>query len=272
MSQTLQRLRTVLEDPVLVRSGRKMVPTPKAEALSGPLTHALRALEQVFDTQEVDPASIERLFTFCCPDAYATSLQPKLFDRVARTAPHVEVEVVPYERDTVWDVLRSGRAEIAITGPTETPSDMSSVPLIHEVMVGVVREGHPILDKPITAKRYVAWPHALFRITGRGSSTVDRALAEQGLRRRIVGRTPYFLSSAAIVAGSDLIMTVPASTANHFCNHWPLRRFETPVGPLRYRMDLSWPAWLEADAGHRWFRNQVLSCAEGLSSTPPEAG
>ena len=265
MSQTLQRLRTIVDDPILVRSGRAMVATPRCEALSGPLRTALRDLERVFDDEELDPTTIARNFTMTCLDTYAISLVPELFGRVASTAPGVEVTVRPYDRDRVWEWLRNGDAELAITGPDEFPNDMVSVPFLAEAMYGVVRRGHPLLDGEITPERYAQWPHAVFRITGRGDHVIDRYLAEHGVQRRIVGRTPYFLSAPAIVAGSDLIMTVPTSAARVFAEHWPLELFTPPVGSMPYQAYLSWARWLDADPGHRWLREEILAIGRAMA-------
>ncbi|MEM6293156.1 MAG: LysR family transcriptional regulator [Myxococcota bacterium] len=267
MSQTLGRLRDILGDPILVRSGRAMVTTPRCEALAGPLRIALRDLERVFTDDAVDPGSITRSFTLTCLDTYAISLVPELFSRVAATAPGIDVTVVPYDRDRVWEQLRGGETELAITGFGEVPSDMVSVPFLAESMLGVVRRGHPLLDGELTAERYAHWPHAVFRITGRGTHAVDRHLSDRGLERRIVGRTPYFLSAPAIVAGSDLIMTVPTSAARIFAQHWALELFEPPIGPMPYQASLTWARWMDADPGHQWLREQVLEIGEAMASS-----
>jgi len=265
MSQTLQRLRDILDDPILVRSGRTMIATPRCEAVAGPLRTALRDLERVFYDEDIDPQSITRGFTMTCLDTYAISVVPQLFARVASMAPAVEVTVMPYDRDRVWDWLRNGDAELAITGPDDPPSDMLSVPFLAESMLGVARRGHPLLDGEMTLERYVQWPHAVFRITGRGDHAIDRDLAERGLHRRIVGRTPYFLSAPAIVASSDLVMTVPSSAARIFAEHWSLELFTPPTGPMPYQANLSWARWMDADPGHRWLREQVLEIGQQMA-------
>ena len=271
MSQTLQRLRDTLGDPLLVRSGRTMVATPRGESLAGPLRAALRNLELVLDDVAVAPATLARRFTVTCLDTYSISLVPALFARVAANAPRVEVEVLPYDRDRVWDRLRSGSAELAITGPDPGPSDMSATPFLQESMLGLVRQGHPLLDGELTVERYAHWPHAVIRITGRGDSLIDRLLAERGLKRRIVGRTPYFLSAPSIVVHTDLIMTVPKSAARIFAQQWPLELFVPPVGPMPYQANLAWPRWLDADPGHRWMREQVLEIGREMADQGAES-
>jgi DNA-binding transcriptional LysR family regulator len=265
MSQTLQRLRATLDDPILVRSGRTMVATPRGEALAGPLRAALRDLARVFDEERVDPATLDRRFSLTCLDTYGVSVVPRLFARVAEVAPGVEVEVVPYDRDRVWDRLRHGDVELAIVGPAPPPSDVAVAPFLREHMCGLVRRGHPLLDAPVTVARYAAWPHAVVRITGRGDSEIDGHLAGHGVARRIVGRTPFFLSAPAIVVHSDLIMTTPASAAVHFAQHWPLELFVPPVGVMLYTAQLAWPKWLDADPGHRWFREQMLGIGDAIA-------
>lgn len=266
MSQTLQRLRASLDDPLLVRSGRQLVMTPRAEAMVGPLRSALRALEHALaGPARFDPETARRSFKLAMLDVYAVSLLPRLVEVLSSVGPGSSLDVLPMQMEQLWEQLRDGSVELAIIGPQEVPRDMSSAPLIRERMVSMVRRGHPLLAKKITPKTYVRWPHAVFRITGRGTHIIDERLAALGLERRIVCRLPYFLSAPALVSQSDVIVTMPGSLASSFEAQWPVELFDPPLGPMRYEVRLVWPEFLGADGAQRWLRELVL----GIGQTIP---
>lgn len=267
MSQTLQRLREALDDPVLVRSGTRMVPTPRAESMAGPLRAALRGIESLLaGDDDFDPRTTRRTFRVACLDTYGQSIVPTLISRIAGAGRHLFLDLAPLDSDAVWDQLRGGELELALIGPWDVPADMSSAPLLTERMVGMVRVGHPLLDGPIEPEAYARYPHVVTRITGRGDYPIDRRLAALGVQRRVVGRTPYFLAAPALVAESDLIVTVPRSAARTFAARWPVALFDPPIGaPMTYTVSIAWPDYLETDAGHRWLRRLVLTLGDAFA-------
>lgn len=266
MSQTLQRLREAIDDPILVRSGRQMVATPRAEALAAPLRAALRALDAVLGgADDFEPAAAQRTFRLATLDTYGHTLLPPLVARLAEVGPGVDVEVVGHGTDTVWEALRGGEVELAVIGPWDAPADVVTAPLLAERMVAMVREGHPILAGPIDMAAYARWPHAVTRISGRGRYPIDLRLEAAGMARRVVARTPYFLAAPALVADSDLIVTVPRSAARAFAGRWPVRLFDPPIGgAMQYVVSLAWPQFLDADAGHRWLREVLFEIGRGV--------
>ncbi len=273
MSQTLQRLRDALDDPVLVRSGSRMVATPRAEAMAGPLRTALRGIEKLLAGEEVfEPARAARTFQLTSLDTYAINVIPPLVRRLAEAGTGLGLDVAPLDRDRLWDHLRSGACELAVIGPWDRPADMNAAPLLRERMVGMVRAGHPILDGPIDPAAYVRWPHVVTRITGRGDYPIDRRLAEMGVARRVVGCTPYFLAAPAIVCGGDALVTLPRSAARTFAAHWPVELFEPPLGsPMTYTVSIAWPEFLETDPGHRWLRATLLEVGQTIAAAVEEA-
>ena len=267
MSQTLARLRDALSDPLLVRSGSKMVATPRAEALRAPLRSALGALERALvDDATFDPDS-DRRFELSCLDVYAVSLVPRLIEELARAGERLSLDVRPLRVDSVWEDLRSGASELALVGPPEIPSDISHAPLLEERMLSLVRRGHPLLDGPITPERFTSWPHAVFSLTGRGEYPIDRALSELGVTRRVIGRTPYFLSAPSLVIESDVIVSVPRSAACAFARSWPVELFAPPFPPMTYWVRMAWPSYLDADPSHVWLRDQVARLGAQLGAS-----
>jgi len=269
MSQTLQRLRDALDDPLLVRSGRRMVPTPRAVELQPQLHAAIQALDRlVSESPGFSPADDARRFRVTCTDNYTFSIVSRLIAALARTGRHLSLEVLPYDADTVWEQLRAGDVELAMFLPRDgVPNDMLAKPCLRDSMVSMARHDHPIFDTPITAESYASWPHVTFRLTGRGDTPVDRGLEALGVRdRRVVGRVPYFLAAPSLALHADVLVTVPASSGLEFARHWPIELFEPPVGSMAFTISMMWPRHLDAEPGHRWLRAQVLEVCQQLQA------
>jgi DNA-binding transcriptional LysR family regulator len=267
MSQTLQRLRDALGDPLLVRSGSEMVMTPRAKNLAIPLRSALLALEQTLaDPESFDPETSQRGFAIAMLDVYSNSVLPRLLRLLSQAGEGLSLDVRAMNVDTVWEQLRTGELDLALAGPRSAPADMVTATLIRERMVGLVREGHPLLDGELSVERYTHWPHAVFRLTGRGEFPIDVRLAELGVTRRIAGRTPFFLSAPWVVMESDIIMNLPLSAAYEIARRWPVRLFEPPIGkPMEYEVFLAWPGHMDSDPPHQWFREQILNVGRNIS-------
>jgi len=267
MSQTLQRLRDVLDDPLLVRRGTGMAPSPRAEALATPLRLALRGLERVvLEPPAFEPARSDRAFRVASFDVYGVSVLPRLFARVHQAAPRVELEVVPVVMDRVHEQLRQGEVDVALLRPREEPADIAHEPAIEEQLVSMVRADHPLLRARITAAAYVRWPHAIFRITDGGPTAVDAMLDAEGLSRHVPLRLPYFLAAPALACESDLVITLPRSAARAFERRWPVAVFVPPLPPIRYTVHMIWSRHLDADPGHRWLRSLVLATAHAVQA------
>ncbi|MEZ4451915.1 MAG: LysR family transcriptional regulator [Nannocystaceae bacterium] len=265
MSQTLQRLRDALDDPILVRRGMAMAPSPRAEALAGPLRAALRGLERVvLAPQDFDPAASERLFRLAVYDVYSASLLPRLLARFGAEAPRGGVEVVPLAMERIYEQLRDDEVDVALMVPREPPSDLCRADALEDWLVSMVRADHPILARPITLAAFVRWPHVRGRLVDGGPSAVDLLLEEADVRRHVQLRLPHFLAAPAIVSATDLVFTMPRSLAETLAPHWPVALFSPPLPRVAYTVELVWSRHVDAEPGHRWFRGLVLEAARAL--------
>lgn len=265
MSQTLQRLRQALDDPLLVRRGTRMAPSPRAEALAAPLRAALRGLERVLlDPPRFDPATSDRVFRLAVFDVYSASVLPRLLARLGAAAPHAGVELVPLAMDRLFDQLRGDEVDLAFTVPRDPPGDIAHEPALSDSLLSMVRAGHPILAAPITPESFVRWPHARGRLVDGGPSVVDTLLADVGLRRHVQLRLPYFLAAPAVVSATDLIVTMPRSLATVLAPQWPVVTFPPPLPQSPYTVAALWSRHVDAEPGHRWFRSLLLDAARDL--------
>ena len=264
MSQTLKRLRSTFDDPLLVRSGGTMVPTPRAQAIRSPLRSALQSLQGALElTPRFDPATEQRRFRLACIDAHTMSLVPPIVHAMACAGPGLALAVAPGVPERLFSDLREGEVDVGVLGLPSHPTDIGAEPLFEDRVVTMVREGHPLLEDP-SLENFVAWPHVVFQVSGRGTHLIDRLLAPHGYQRRVVGAVSSFLAAPSLVANSDCITSVPLTCAVGFQDRWPVAFVEPPFPPIRYTMNLYWSRHLDADGANRWLREQVIEQARVL--------
>ncbi|HEY0157144.1 MAG TPA: LysR family transcriptional regulator [Thermoanaerobaculia bacterium] len=255
MSRTLARLRQTTGDPLLVRAGRGLVPTPRALELRGevgPLVDAARGVLRPAD--KLDLRQLARTFTLRTSDGFVENFGPALLARVARDAPGVRLRFVQ-KLDKDAAPLREAAVDLE-TGVVEqtTGPELRAQALFRDCFVGVVRKGHPLSRAKVTLARYAAARHVLVsRLGERG--LIDEALARAGRERTISAIVSGFSAALALARGSDLIASVPERHTGHLRNG--LHTFALPVALEEVTVSLLWHPRLDADAAHRWLRGCV---------------
>jgi DNA-binding transcriptional LysR family regulator len=267
MSRTLARLRAATGDPLLVRAGRGLVPTPRAIALRGRVREtaeeALALLRPAI--AGLDLSRLERSFTIRANDGFVEALGPRLLAAIADAAPGVRLRFAP-KPDKDVRALREGLVDLEIGVLGEAGPEVRVQALFRDRFVGVAREGHPLLEGgEITPERYAACGHIVASRRGAAEGPVDQALARLGLKRTIFAIVAGFSAALAITRASDLVALVTASfhdAANENQQEGGRRRllaFELPVRTEPITVSQIWHPRLEADPAHRWLREMLLA-------------
>ena len=272
MSHSLAELRERLDDPLLMRSGRKMVLTPRAEALLGPLHKVLVDMERLLvGGTTFDPARANRTFVIAAPDFLATLLLPPLLQAAAREAPGISLEIVPSaRRGNAW-LLESGELDLAMGAIVEDAPGIRRSDLCTEGFVCAVRKGHPAIDGVLTLRSYVDTPHLMITLgDDRGPTWIDQALARQGKKRRVAAQVRYFMAAPLVVARTDLIMTGPSMLIRYFAELVPLQVLDPPIALPTYPEEAYWHERFDQDPAHGWLRRLVKKTAStfGLGEKP----
>ncbi len=268
MSRALARLRSTTGDPLLVRAGRKLVPTPRAielrERVHGLVEEALTVLRP---PDRLDLTQLARVFTLRTSDGFVESFGPALVARIGREAPGVRLWFLSKpDQDTT--ALRDGSVDLetGVVGPTTGP-ELRAQALFRDRFIGVVRAGHPLTRGKMTAARYAAGRHVLVSRRGRDRSPIDDALANLGLERQLVTIVGGFSSALALARASDLIASVPARHTAEL--RAGMHDFPIPVPTPEITVSLLWHPRLDADPAHRWLRGCVREiCALPISRPP----
>lgn len=260
MSRTLSRLRRVTGDPLLVRAGRNMVLTPRAEALRERSQNAVFEARAVLRpaVAEQDPASLEGTFTLRANDGFVEAFAPALIAGAAHSAPRLRLCFAPKPEKSVKP-LREGRVDLEIGVAGEMGPEIRLQALFRDRFVGVVRQGHPLSQlAEVTVSEYIAYGHVVASRSGRAEGPVDRALAACGQQRQVSAVVAAFPAALAVARASDLVALVPAS---YLLNQpaGTLHCFELPVKTGTITVSQMWHPRFDADPAHRWLRQLLLT-------------
>jgi DNA-binding transcriptional LysR family regulator len=262
MSRALARLRETTGDPLLVRAGRGLVPTPRALELRmqvGPLVEAGAAILR--PAEALDLKRVVRTFTLRATDGFAENFGPALIARVGAEAPGVRLRFAQkLNKDST--PLRDGTVdlEIGVIG-RETGPEMRAQALSRDRFIGVVRSGHPLSRGKMTAARYAAGRHIAVSRRGLDRGAIDDALKPLGLERNIVTIAGAFSTALALARGSDLIASVPERHTGNL--RGGMHSFTLPVATPEVTVAMLWHPRLDADPAHRWLRSVVRDICAG---------
>lgn len=256
MSRALARLRATTGDPLLVRAGRGLVPTPRAIELRDRVRQLVQEGEAVLrPAEKLDLLRLVRTFTLRTSEGFVENFGPDLIARLAAEAPGVRLCFLQ-KTDKESAPLRDGAVDLetGVVGKTAAP-ELRAQALFRDRFLGVVREGHPLTEGEIHPARYAAGRHIGVSRRGLERGPIDDALSALGLEREIATIVGGFSSALALARASDLIATVPA-------RHTGVLRagmfsFPLPVAIPEITVSMLWHPRLHADPAHRWLRDHV---------------
>lgn len=256
MSRALSRLRDTTGDPLLVRAGRGLVPTPRALALRDQVHQLVQDAAAVLRPDDgIDLASLVRTFTLRTSDGFVENFGPGLLARIGEEAPGVRIHFLQ-KADKDSTPLRDGRVDLE-TGVVEDSlgPEVRSQALFTDRLVGVVRGGHPLAAGKMTAERYAAEQHVIVSRSGYESGAVDRPFLPPGFERSIGTIVGGFSAALSLARASDLVATVPdRHTANLRSGMFS---FVLPTPAEEFTVAMLWHPRMDADPAHRWLRTCV---------------
>ncbi|MEO8779413.1 MAG: LysR family transcriptional regulator [Rhodanobacter sp.] len=263
MSRTLARLRSITGDPLLVRAGSALVPTPRAIAMRDQVHDVARDAQALLSHQpgDVDIALLARTFVVRANEGFIALFAAPLVAAVVQAAPRVQLRFVPrLAKDAVS--LREGRVDLEIGVLGKSAPEVRTRSIFRDRFVGVARAGHPLLASPVTPATYAACQHVVASRKDVFEGPIDRALAELGLRRTIVAVVPGFPDAVRIARGSDVIAQVPGSLVRAgmpgaVVLAEGLAIFELPVIAPEIVISAMWHPRFDADPAHQWLRETV---------------
>ena len=261
MSRALARLRKTTGDPLLVRAGRGLVPTPRALELREKVSQLVQDAQAVLLPAEApDLKQIVRSFILRTSDGFVENFGPDLIARINEDAPGVRLCFVQkLNKESVS--LRDGTVDLetGVVGNTIGP-EVRAQHLFKDRFIGVLQMEHPLSEGEVTAVRYAAGRHILVSRRGLEHGPIDEALSQLGLERNIITTVSGFSTALELARTSDLIASVPERHTGNL--RAGMHSFPLPVSIPEITVSLLWHPRMDSDPAHRWLRSIVLgTCA-----------
>ncbi|MGB3051388.1 MAG: LysR family transcriptional regulator [Polyangiales bacterium] len=259
MSQTLSRLRELFSDPLLVRRGRGMVLTPRAEAMLVPLSDALLSVERAVQLgMGFDAATSTRIFGVAIPDLSATVMLGPLLRLIADEAPGVRVQVEPLSISRLSEKLASGAIDLVLAVHLGSSEGLRRETLLTDDYVCLVRRGHPLARRRrVRIEDYAAHGHLAYTPVGFVPPPISEAVPGFASTSGIRASVPYLLALPEVVRSTDLVATVPRQLLSAPVDFDGVVTLEAPRELPAVVDSLWWHPRFDSDPAHQWLRDRV---------------
>jgi len=264
VSNALARLRAALGDSLVVRSGRGLVATPRAELLAPVIAHAIRELEKAIDVGKAfAPEESTRTFTLAAADNHQAREVPRLAALFRKKLPRAQLRIVSADFLAATDGLATGEVDIAFVPANLLGPDSLGMKLWDERATFVVRRGHPKVRGKLNAKLFNQLSHIDVEVV-LGKKGVGHRLADQhwkaaGLTRDVSITVPYFMTAAIVASQTDCMAGLPSHIAEVALKMLPLQAVKTSFPLPTMTMAMTWHERTNADAGATFFRDLIVA-------------
>lgn len=268
MSNALARLRRMLNDPLLVRTGHGMVLTDRAKDLMTSVKAALAHIDTALACPEgFEPSRSDATFKISISDYVLLALMPALMDLILKNGPGMKINATLSDAKRLREWLEEGQCHLAIGYFTELADGLYKSDLWSDEICCVARADHNVIRRRISLEQYLAAQH-IYMMGAFQPATfemmTDGALAALGMSRRIAIHVPSMVVAPAIVAQTDLVATLPRELARIYAAQLSLQVLKVPFRVPRYRLAMIWHERTKHDGAHKWLREQVRSLAQHL--------
>lgn len=258
MSAALAKMRGQLGDPLFVRTGHGMRPTPRAAQLAEPVKKILDLVRlDVLQQPAFDAATAHQAFTVITPDIGEIVFMPKILAHMQAHAPGISIRSVAISSEGAGEALEQGRADLAIGYfPDLARAGFYQQRLFKNTFVCIVRADHPRVRDKLTLAGFLAESHALVRPAGR-THLFERFMEEKQIKLDVRAELSHFASLLTIVSNSDLVATVPRDIAHVFATLARVRLVEPPLQPPSFHLMQHWHTVVNTDPANIWLRQLV---------------
>jgi DNA-binding transcriptional LysR family regulator len=265
LSNSLNRLRDILHDPLFIRERYGMQPTAKAEELAPVIMQAIAQLDSlVLGQQAFDPMQSNMLVTIA-PNSYVEYvLIPAVVARLQALAPGIKLRITPYGNDLAETGVISGTTALVMGRFVDPPDNLVVQHLMDDSLACVVRTDHPDIDDTITKTQYETMKHVNVMPPGKMRAGLFQALDRHGLKREVAVSVTHFLSVPEVIATTDYCTTLPSQICRRLQGDKRLKILPTPVDLGTFPIDMAWHVRYRHDPAHRWLRSMIEEVARSL--------
>ncbi|WEM42939.1 LysR family transcriptional regulator [Photobacterium sp. DA100] len=259
VSRQLTQLRELFGDPLLVREGNRLLPTPKALQLKGRVDGILASCQGLLDEPAFSPQQWSGPMVLASSDYVAQYILPEIVERVQQQAPHVNISYRLWSPEYLSH-LADLDIQLVSTMLPQIPEGLCGAHIGSDFPVCVMRDQHPLANRAsLSLSQLVEYSHMRVSAGGDKDSFVERELKAQGLSRNVQFSVPFFSAAFQTLVRTDMLMVLPEHIARNMQAWFAITYQPLPIPKPQHNYWLLWHPRYDSDPAHRWFRQQVLS-------------
>jgi len=260
VSNALSRLRKLFNDPLFIRTGKGMKPTPTAQNIIGQVRQALTILRQsVQQCSLFDPATSDRTFNISMGDFSESLLLTHLFEKLAAEAPGIKIEVHPVNLNLISNELESGNLDFVIEAPLNEANELNHHLIMEDPYVCCLKSDHPLSNSKLNLDQYLSLKHIQVSDYSGTAGPIDKVLQTLGEKRKIGFTTHHLLMGPSLLMNSGLALTVPERLMK---DQTGIKVHSLPFEVDDFSLHLYWHPSVEQDAANLWMREIILQLFE----------
>lgn len=258
MSRHVAQLREIFGDPLLVRTGNKYTPTPRALELAETLGSTFLHIERLFHL-ESDPTKTPREFIIAAPDVVSTYVLGEALADMLKTAENFKITLLNWN-DDAKKKLQSGEIHLAISIDDVFSPNMYRLNVGTDRWVCLMRKGHPLcqVQQALTCDDILAYSHVSAHTGGGRDKQVDAYLHKKGLQRDIKVRTDGYMPLCSVLRSTDYIAIVPWHQARMNSKLFDLTFASLAIDLENVQYSIWWHERYHNDRGHKRLREMIL--------------
>jgi len=264
VSHALSRLRDKFDDPLFIRHGRRMVPSPFCQKIIAQVIESVQALEATMNNERLfDIAAFKREIKFGFRDILESIFFPPLMSDLLTNTPNITINSRQVSHVDMEKSLENQELDIVIDVLTPTSNHIKNTFICNEHFSLICRHDHPILND-LTVQSYAKASHALVSLKGAQVDIIDMALAKHALARNVVLKCEHYFAATKVISQSEMIMTMPNAYAQVLKEQMPVHvtslPFDVPLMPVH----MYWHEQADDDLVNSWMREKLLGLAQQL--------
>lgn len=265
VSHALAQLRSLFDDPLLMRKGGKMALTVRAQTLLPSLERALSELNDLVGAPEFDPLTARRTFRVAMSDYAARIVLPLLVSFLRRAAPGFDIAISQASREMMLTQLEDGELDLALGIFPDARGEIQREELFPEQFICLADREYLPNGRDLTLEEWLEKPHVMLGLKPDSVDEIEKALAAKGLKRHICIALPHWSAAVRLLPGTDLVLTVASRSVSPERYHESLCRFSPPIELPGFSYVQAWHVRKDRDPAHQWLRNAVRNSCERFS-------
>jgi DNA-binding transcriptional LysR family regulator len=258
VSSTLAKLRLDLGDVLFVRSGKGLLPTPKAESLREPVADLIKmVMDKVLVQSAFSPAQSDRVFVICHSDVGSYVLWPKIVNAVSQLAPQVRLQLRILPQEQIASAMENSRIDVAIGAYPQLPSALFQKRLFERRYVALVRRDHPLAGKSLTLQNFANTPQLVVRQASGIQDQIDVILSKRHLHRSKIIEMPSYLMLLPLLESNDHLAVMPGQLADVFQKDGQFKSLKLPFSLSPSVIKLHWHRRVHEEPANIWLRQLI---------------